>query len=141
MPADALDEQDRLAFVVASDRGRGIADRRAAHADAGQVQRQGVEALFEDLQIDGAGQPDATVFDRAIVFGGQQQSALRRGDFGRLLLGLGEQIVVFLTRQEHALRVALHQRAEVFVRNEDLADLFGLGGLGRGRGGGEEGEK
>ena len=71
MPADACDEQDRLALIIAADGGRRIVAGCPAQADAGQIQRQGVDAFLENFQIEVARQANAAFFDRAVVLGGQ----------------------------------------------------------------------
>ena len=136
MPPFALHKQNRLLLRIASDRRRLVVQHGAAQPDAGEIQRHGMQVAIAKVNHQRAPEPGPPFFERAIVIG-RQYRGRQRSRIGRLALGLGEQLFVFLAREEHSLRRAFQDDVQHIERNEDLADGLGGrsgGGLGDARG-------
>ena len=122
-----VDEQHQSPGGVASDRGVLLIERGVFEADAAEVQRQGVQAVFEN--VDGQHASDFRPLRRGRdgVVGRNDQRGLRGVGFRRLLRLL-QQIFIFLAAQQHPFRLLLQEHVQVGEGDVDgaLASRRGL---------------
>jgi hypothetical protein len=120
--AGALHEEHDLTVLVAPQRRRLAVEQCAANADAAKLQRHGKQAFLQEIHLQFAVDQGAAFFQPGRVLrrddGGRQRDFHRR--FG---CRLGDQLLIFLPREEGPLGVAFEDDVEVLEGDEDFADF------------------
>ena len=119
VPPEALDEQDQLAGVVAAQGGVAAVEFRVGQAHAAQVQGQGMETVFEDVNRQPAVDFGVLPLERHGVIGGDCRGR-PRGVSLRRPLGLPHQVVILRPPQQYPLRLLLQQHVKVGERDVDF---------------------
>ena len=120
MPALSLDEQRELAVRAATDRSSLAIERGTPQPNAGKIERKSVEAVFEDVDRERAGDLGPLVPDRGLVIGRHDCRRQRRMGL-RGLLGLLEKVFIFLATEQGPLRLVFQQDVQVAEGDVDLA--------------------
>ena len=143
VPAWAGDQQVQPSVGCVADGRRLVVELRRQQAHAAEVQGNRVQAVFQHVDRDRAVEPGTALVDRDVVVGRDGHGGMRNVRLGGLF-GLLDQGIIFLPRQEHAMRPALQQDFQVGDRNVDLAGFGRRFVRGRSRprhGGGPQGQR
>ncbi len=119
MPSNALHKQSQPVACRTSQRRGALVETGPPDAQSRQVERNSPKSFLENLDFELAHQTRTPLFHCRRVIGSEHQGLLWSVLLGALS-GLGQQFFVLVAGQEHPFRLALQERIQIGLGNEEF---------------------